>query len=180
MKNNKRVWDSLKKDGTTFVHAREFTNYSDKVAIGWFHGINTVMPGKDNLTKLTIRQVLEERTSIVDTEIVLESTRITQYVPSTKTVVHTEAWMLSGNRAYIDDIEKCLNDYLAKDPHETPLGLRNSIFVPASRNTEMPIKVMRIREHNRIISEMASIEINNVFHKDNIRYNEKISDLFEH
>lgn len=178
-KNKQRVWDSLKKDGT-FVRVREFTNYSDKVAIGWFHGINIAMSGKDNLTK-SIRQVLEERTSIVDTEIVLESTRITQYVPSTKTVVHTEAWMLSGNRAYIDDIEKCLNDYLAKDPHEISLGLRNSIFVPASRKkTEMPIKVMRIREHNCIISEMASIEINNVFHKDDIRYNGKISELFEH
>ena len=178
-KRNKRVWDTLTRENI-FIRAREFTNYSEKTAIGWFAGINTTMTGKDNLTN-AIRTLLEERANIVDTEIVLETSRITQYIPGSKTVTNTEAWMLYGNKAYIDEIEECINNYLSDKPANIALGLRHSIFVPASRTkTELPIKVLRIRDHNRIISKMASVKVNNVYYKTDIHYNEKIQDLFDH
>ena len=102
MKKNKRV-------------CPEFTNYSEETAIGWFAGINITMAGKDNLTN-AIRTLLEERANIVDTEIVLESSRITQFILGSKTVANTEAWMLFGNKAHIDEIEECINHYLSDKP----------------------------------------------------------------
>jgi hypothetical protein len=179
MKRNQRVWDTLTKD-KVFIRARAYTNFSEKIAIGWFVGSNPAMSGKETLTK-SIKDTLERNSTIIDTEIVLESTRIRQFAKEAKTVLHTEAWMLFGNKNYVEEIEECLHRYLSNDPHEVALGLRHCQFVSASQaKTEMPIKALRIKEQNRLLYNMVSVEINNVFYNDSITYSPDIPTLFDH
>lgn len=179
MKRNQRVWDTLKKEGV-YIRARAFTNFHAKTAIGWFSGINPAMSGKETITK-AIKNTLESQANIVDTEIVIESTRISQFTKHSKKVLHTEAWMLYGNKQYVDEIEECIHRYLSRDPHEVALGLRHCQFVPASpAKTEMPIKALRIQEQNKLLYSMASVEINNVYYNDDIPFQPEIENLFDH
>ena len=179
MKRNKTVFETLKKDGI-YIRAREFTNHNEKTAIGWLCGINPAMSGKENILK-ALKEHIVSHTSVVDTEIVVESTRIRQTLPTKNIVAHTTAWMIYGNPREADDIEICLREYLGRDEHEIALGVRNCKFVPAPRNkTDLSVKVIRIREHNKILNNTASIEINNIYPNDRIRYDENIKDLFDH
>ena len=179
MKKHKSVINTLKKDGI-YIRAREFTNHSEKVPIGWLCGINPAMSGKENILN-ALKQQIVDHSRVVDNEIVIESTRIRQTIPKTGTVAHTTAWMVYGNQDEANDIETCLRGYLCMPNHEVALGLRNCIFVPASRSkTDLTIKVLRIRKHNEILNNTASVEINNVYPNDNIRYDERIADFFDH
>ena len=112
---------------------------------------------------------------------VVESTRIRQTLPTKITVAHTTVWMIYGNTREADDIEIFLREYLGRDEHEIALGVRNCKFVPAPRNEiDLSVKIICIREHNKIVNKKASIEINNIYPNDRIRYNENINDLFDH